>query len=195
MRGLRRVHVACADAHRAERVLATLRAAGARDLEVRGSIPLPDALDPDPPERRGRSKVLPAAICGGLLGGLGAWLIATQTALAYPMVTGGMPLIAPPPVAIVTYEGTAFGLILATVAAVVIEGRLWRRPRPPGPLDGLLTEGWILTSATVPEDAVAEVERRAGALGGDAVVRTVVEVGERTPPDAAQTPDAADTAD
>lgn len=174
MSELRRLHVACSDARRARRALAVLRAAEVVDLEVRGSIPLPDDLDPDPPERRRRSKVLPAAICGALAGGLGAWLIASQTALAYPIPTGGMPLIAPPPVAIVTYEGTALGLVLATVAAVVIEGRLWRRPQPAGPLDGLLAEGWILATAAVPEAALERVGRDVGAVGGRDEVRLVI---------------------
>jgi hypothetical protein len=181
----RRVHVASADAQRARRVLAVLRGAEASEVEVRGSIPLPADLDPEPADARGRSRVLPAALAGALLGGLGAWLIATQTALSYPIHTGGMPLVAGPPVAIVTYEGTALGLILATVAAVVIEGRLWRRARMPEPLDGLLADGWILTHASVPEAALERALRELEAIGGDREVRTAVDA-------AARSPDAAD---
>ncbi|HVS12935.1 MAG TPA: quinol:electron acceptor oxidoreductase subunit ActD [Thermoanaerobaculia bacterium] len=170
-----RLHVASADADRARRALAVLRAAEATEIEVRGSIPLPDDLDPEPPAARGRSKVLPAALAGALAGGLGAWLIASQTALSYPIFTGGMPLVAGPPVAIVTYEGTALGLILATVAAVVLEGRLWRRARVPEPLDGLLADGWILTHASVPETALERAVRALEAIGGPEAVRTAVD--------------------
>jgi len=173
--GRRRLHVACTNAARVRRALAVLRAVEVEELEVRGSIPLPDDLDPDPPERRRRSRVLPAAVGGALAGGFGAWVIASQTALAYPILTGGMPLVAPPPVAIVTYEGTAMGLMLATVAAVVIEGRLWRRPQPPGPLDGLLPEGWIVATAAVAEGEVERVERELAALGDRDAIRLVLE--------------------
>jgi hypothetical protein len=171
----RRLHVACADPPAARRVLAALRDAAASEIEVRGSTPLPDDLDPEPAEQRPRSKVLFAAFGGALLGGLAAWLVATQTALAYPLPTGGMPLVAGPPVAIVTYEGTALGLILATVAAVVIEGGLWRRARAPEPLDRLLADGWILAHASVPEDRLERTVREIEAQGDPTTVRTSVD--------------------
>jgi len=99
-------------------------------IEVRSSAPIEKPL----PLEKKRSWVLLYAFVGALLGGGGAFWLATHSALAYPLPTGGMDIIAGPPIAIVTYEGTALGLILCTVFGVLFEGRLLR-PKTPGALE------------------------------------------------------------
>lgn len=138
------LEVAFAEAAALRAFLAELAGAGVeRDqIEVRSAFPL-DNLENAPPRRR--SLVLPAALLGGLAGGVAAFLLASLTAQAYPLVTGGLPIVAGPPVAIVTYEGTALGVILATVAAVLLQGRLLRRSRA-GALDHHLAEGLMVVS-------------------------------------------------
>ncbi len=70
------------------------------------------------------SRVLWYSLVGGLVGGTSVFLVASLSAKAYPLVTGGMPIVAGPPVGLVTYEGTALGAILATVLGVLLEGRV-----------------------------------------------------------------------
>ena len=105
--------------------LAALREQGVGDeaTEVLSSIPLDRVETP-------RSRVLWFALSGGVLGALAVFLLASLSAMSYPLATGGMAIVAGPPVGLVTYEGTALGAILATVLGVILEARLWRRSRP-----------------------------------------------------------------
>ncbi len=113
-------------------------------IEICSSIPLHQAQSL--PGVRVRSRVPLIAVTGGFLGGLGAFLLATVTAKLYPIVTGGMPIVAFPPVGIITYEGVALGAILATVAGVLLEGRLVRFGHRYSPLNQHVAEGRILLS-------------------------------------------------
>ncbi len=93
----------------------------ASQVEVRSPAPLEDDELPLP---KPKSRVLLFALAGAVLGGLTAFGLAAGTALAYPLPTGGMSIVAGPPVGVVTYEGTALGLILMTVLRVLWEGGL-----------------------------------------------------------------------
>ena len=122
-----------------------------REIEIRSSVPI-----------RGveawcgmllRSRAVLAAVGGALIGGVSGYLVASLTALDYPIVTGGMPIVSPMPVGIITYEFVALGAMLATVGTVFLEGRL--RPRfrvTPGPLDRHVAEGRILVTAPCRDD-------------------------------------------
>ena len=61
------------------------------------------------------------AICGAALGLLGGLSLATITALNYPLVKGGMPIVAPWTVGLITYETTMLGAVQATLAGLLIE--------------------------------------------------------------------------
>lgn len=102
-------------------------APGARVVEVRSSVPLPEDLAELVPTRRSRAHLW--GIAGGAGGALGGWLLALFTATAYPIVTGHMPIVAAPTSGIVVYEGIALGAVLATTLCVLKEGRLARRRR------------------------------------------------------------------
>jgi hypothetical protein len=108
-------------------------------IEVRSSQPIEKPL----PLPSKKSRVLWFALAGALLGGTAAFLMASLTALMYPLPTGGKPILSGPPIAIVTYEGTALGLILCTVLGVLLEGRLVRKSSA-GPLDRQLSDGLYL---------------------------------------------------
>ena len=52
---------------------------------------------------------------------IGGCALATITALNYPLVKGGMPIVAPWTVGLITYETTMLGAVLATLAGLLVE--------------------------------------------------------------------------
>ncbi len=157
-----RIEAAVADEQALRHLLDRLAARVSLDLvEVRSSSPLHHDPIPGPPRRRW---VLWAAITGALVGGAGTFWLAAATAQNYPLVTGGMPILSGPPLGIITYEGTALGLILATLLAVVVRARLLRRV-PPSALAHHLAEGRIVVSLPGEDDGSLErLLHEAGAL-------------------------------
>lgn len=139
------VHAVFASPADAKDALRELAAAGvaAGDIEVRTSIPLPD-LRPAGSEPRTRVPLM--AVLGGLLGGTGAFLLTSLTSQAYPLPTGGMPIVPLPPSGIITFEGVAVGAILCTVGTMLYEGGLLRLRAHPRPLDVHLAAGQIIVS-------------------------------------------------
>ncbi len=71
-----------------------------------------------------RSRLAPAAILGGLAGAIGGAALAALTARTMGLYTGGMPLVAYAPVGIITFAGTAFGAIGATLGTLLWEAGL-----------------------------------------------------------------------
>ena len=118
--------------HSAERGMNALRAAGiAADKIV--------VLAPEPFEEysfaQGERKTrMPwFAALGGLIGGTCGYLLGRYTQTAYPLITGGMPIVAAWPTGIVTYELTMMGAIVTTLitlsdwrAAAQLEARALR---------------------------------------------------------------------
>ena len=92
-----------------------------RDLTVLSSVPYPEGGFGEE-QRPHRLYVFPfvGAACGFAVG----LLLTIGTQLAYPMVTGGKPLLAIPPMLIVLFEATLLGAIVLTVAGVLFESRL-----------------------------------------------------------------------
>jgi hypothetical protein len=91
--------------------------------------------------------------------------------VAYPSITGGMPLVSPWPTAIVTYELTMFGAVMTTVITLLITARLGRRR--PAPYDPEISNGKILIGALDPSDAErADLERRLLSAGAERVKST-----------------------
>jgi hypothetical protein len=105
------------------------------------------------------------ATLGGLVGGVFGYWLARYTQVAYPINTGGMPLVSPWPTAIVTYELTMLGAVIATIIALLITARLARRR--PALYDPEISNGMVLIGVMDPSDATrADLEsqlRRAGA--------------------------------
>ena len=101
------------------------------------------------------------ALCG-LTAGI---LLTSMTQMAYPLVTGGKPILSIPPMAIVTYEGTMLGAILFTVLGILFESRL---PSARTSLyDDRITDGLIGVLVTCEDDQVDRVEQaltQAGAV-------------------------------
>ena len=104
-------------------------------------------------------------IIGALMGLSVALLLTAGTQIAYPMVTGGKPILAFPAMTIIGYEGTLLGAVLFTILGIIFESRL---PRPNlAPYDARITEGYIGLLVTCPEenlDTMDQALRRGSAV-------------------------------
>ena len=102
------------------------------------------------------------AICGFTI----ALLITAGTSIAYPLTTGGKPILSIPPMAIIMYEGSMLGAIIFTVIGIIFESRLPRIFM--GAYSEKITEGHIGVTVTTTEDKTSVAEEaleKAGAEG------------------------------
>jgi hypothetical protein len=133
-----------AEARRAVRAL--LEAGLARDqVSIMSSEPHLEEGEPLTAPRR--TQIGWWVLAGGIAGaGLGFALV-YFTAHAYPIVTGGMPLVPPLTTGIIMYETAAMGAIFFGLARMLWEARLpqWRAPREDYAAE--LADGGILVSA------------------------------------------------
>ena len=131
------------------------------EYEVLTGVPYPEGTfgEAEPKHTLFRWPLM-GAVCGFIIG----LVLTSGTQLAYPLVTGGKPILGIPPMAIIIYEGTMLGAIIFTVIGVVFESRLPRMFM--GAYDTRITEGYIGVTVTTEEDRVGraeEVLREAGA--------------------------------
>ena len=103
---------------------------------------------------------------GAIIGFTLSVFLTAVTQLAYPMVTGGKPILSIFAMLIIMYEMTMLAGVIATVVGIVIESRLPNMK--PGIYDTRITEGWIGVVVTFDDDSkVADAEgvlNNAGAL-------------------------------
>ncbi len=160
--GERWLHAAFTSPADVRDALAQLAAAGVAsgDIEVRSSIPLDHDVRPAGLEISSRAPYM--AVLGGVIGGLAAFALISLTSQAWPLPTGGMPIVPFPTTAVITFEGVAIGAILCTVATVLYECRLPRLGAASGPLDQHLAAGSIIL--TVRSVGTASQEWAAKAL-------------------------------
>ena len=111
--------------------------------------------------------VLP--IVGALMGLSVALLLTAGTQIAYPLVTGGKPILSIPPMTIIMYEGTMLGAIIFTVIGIVFESRLPRLFM--GAYDTRITEGYIGVVVTSSRDRVASAEDLLRGAGAEDIKR------------------------
>jgi hypothetical protein len=107
---------------------------------------------------------------GGAIGLAAAVLLTTGTARAWPLVTGGMPIVAWWPTLIIAFELTMLGAILATVIALLVTARLPARGR--ALYDPAVSDGQILVGVPLDADRSADVVREALERGGPLAVKT-----------------------
>ena len=102
---------------------------------------------------------------GAIIGFTTALFLTTATQAAYPLVTGGKPILALFAMLVILYEMTMLASVIATVIGIIIESRL---PNvKPGAYDPRITEGWIgvvVTSDDDMADKASETLNAAGAL-------------------------------
>ncbi len=133
-----------------------LAAAGYNDseYEVLTGTPYPEGTfgEAEPVHKLFRWPLMGAA-CGFIVG----LLVTAGSQLAYPLVTGGKPILSVPPMAIIMYEGTMLGAIIFAVIGIIIESRLPRIFM--GAYDTRITEGYIGVTVTADESRMEEAEK------------------------------------
>ena len=132
------------------------------DFDVLTGTPYPEgAFGEHVPQHR----LFRFPIFGAMIGFTIAILVTAGTQLAYPLVTGGKPILAIPPMVIITYEMTMLGAVIMTVVGIIFESRLPNLQ--PGIYDPRITEGLIGVVVSCDESRVQEAEqvlRSTGAL-------------------------------
>lgn len=161
------IYALYSDPHAAERAVSSIEAAGIspRDVAVISSQPFEEFEF----GRRDAATPMPwMAAAGGLAGGAGGYLLAALTEKAYPIPTGGMPIVVNWTNGIISYELTMLGAVLATVLTLLVAARLpnWRKQL----YDPEISDGKILVGVVNPaEDSRVEVERRLREAGAQVV--------------------------
>src|SRR5438093_11619888 len=87
---------------------------------------------------------------------VGGCALASFTALAYPLVKGGMPIVAPWTVGLITYETTMLGAVLATLAGLLFELRLPNFRKLP--YDESVVDGGVLLAVKYADQARGSIE-------------------------------------
>jgi Alternative complex III, ActD subunit len=153
----------------AQRAVNGLRAAGVaeRDIMVISSEPFEEY---EFSHRDKANWLFPIASGGGVLGlSLGYWLT-SMTEKAWPLNTGGMPIVAMWPNLIVMFELTMLGGILATVIALFITAVLPRRR--PDLYDTAVSDGYVLVGIDQPPPAPVDAIKGALAAAGGTLNKT-----------------------
>ena len=105
------------------------------------------------------------ALAGAAAGAVGGFLLAAITAMNYPLVKGGMPIVAPWTVGIITYETMMLGAILATLLGFLTEVRLPNLKKLP--YDESIADGGVLLAVQCPNQdrtAIQHTVETAGAI-------------------------------
>jgi Protein of unknown function (DUF3341) len=122
--------------------------------------------EPFIPEKK-PTKLRTWAICGAAIGLIGGFALSTITALNYPLIKGGMPIVAPWTVGLITYETTMLGAVLATLVGLLVELRLPNFKNLP--YDPSVVDGGVVLAVSCPERARGSVETAIGAAGASKV--------------------------
>ena len=107
------------------------------------------------------------ALAGAALGLVGGFSLSTITALNYPLIKGGMPVVAPWTVGLITYETTMLGAVLATLVGLLVELRLPNFKSLP--YDPSVVDGGVVLAVACPDGSRAAVERAVSAAGATRV--------------------------
>ncbi len=141
-----------------------LRADGflATDMTVLTDAPYPEGAFGEASERH-RLYVWPfvGAACGLAVG----LLLTIGTQISYPLVTGGKPILAIPPMINVLYEGTLLGALIMTVIGIIFESRL--PDLSAAPYDPRISQGYfgvLVFRLAGRADMAQRALRRAGAI-------------------------------
>ena len=156
------------DVDRAADAMDSVKAAGFEqgEYEVLTGTPYPEGTfgEAEPVHKLYRFPLIGAA-CGFIV----AILLTAGTQLAYPLVTGGKPILSIPPMTIIIYEGTMLSAILFTVLGILFESRLPRLFM--GAYDTRITEGYIGISVTTKEEKVGAAEDALRTAGAEEIKR------------------------
>ncbi|HEX8184166.1 MAG TPA: quinol:electron acceptor oxidoreductase subunit ActD [Blastocatellia bacterium] len=107
-------------------------------------------------EKESKSRIGLFAIAGGFIGAASAITLTVWTSQSVDLVTGGMQIISPWPFGIITFELTALGAILFTLARMIYESRLARRERD-APYDEAVADGKVALSVNCSDDVTRKL--------------------------------------
>jgi hypothetical protein len=153
----------------AQRAYTGLRRAGVAeaDITVISAEPF-EALEFS---HRDKSMILfRLAAVGGAVGLVAAVLLTRGTSLAWPLVTGGMPIVAWWPNLVIIFEMTMLGAILTTVVSLLVASKLPTFEK--GLYDAEVADGKILVGVPLTGDRSADAVRAALDAGGATSVKT-----------------------
>lgn len=136
----------------------------AESMEVMTSQPIHGA--PFLPDKR-PTKLRTWALAGAAIGLIGGFALSAVTALNYPLVKGGMPIVSPWTVGLITYETMMLGAVLATLVGLLVELRLPNFKSLP--YDPSVVDGGVVLAVACPESARTSVERAVSAAGATKV--------------------------
>jgi hypothetical protein len=151
------------DPERAQQAVDALRSGGTPDGDI--TVISAEPFDEYEFGQRDRRTPMPwLAALGGLVGGGSGYLLSSLAQRAYPISTGGMPIVAHWADGVVTYELTMLGAILMTLLTLLITAHLpdWTARL----YDRAVSDGYILIGVVnPPEESRVEIERRLRAAG------------------------------
>jgi hypothetical protein len=133
-------------------------------MEVMTSQPIHG--EPIIPEKK-PTRLRTWALSGAAAGFLGGASLASITALNYPLVKGGMPIVAPWTAGLITYETTMLGAVLATLIGLLVELRLPNLKDLP--YDSSVVDGGVVLAMSCGESARASVQNVVSAAGATKV--------------------------
>ncbi len=141
----------------AQRAVDALRRAGIADGDI--AILSSEPLEEHEFGQRDRATWMSEiAIMGGAVGLLTAYLLTSLSQRAWPLNTGGMPIVSHWANMVPYFELTMLGIVLATFVTLLITARLPGRVGEP--YDPEIANGKILIGVTTPPDATrSELER------------------------------------
>jgi hypothetical protein len=109
-------------------------------------------------------------IFGAVIGFTVALIITVGTQLAYPLVTGGKPVLSIPPMLVIFYEMTLLFSVIVTVFGALFESRLPKIFM--GAYDErIMTEGYIGVVVSVPIDRIPKAEQILKKSGAESTKR------------------------
>ena len=154
---MKAVYALYADGAAAQRAVDGLRAAGVADKDI-------TVITAQPMEEfefghmNARSPMWSIACLGGVVGLAASTGLLLLGQTSWPIVTGGMPIVAWWPNLIIMFELTMLGAIVATVVALFVSARLLRRR--PALYDPAVSDGQILVGVENPGDrSLSQLER------------------------------------
>jgi hypothetical protein len=133
-------------------------------MEVMTSQPIHG--EPFLPEKK-PTKLRTWALSGAAVGLLGGLSLATITALNYPLIKGGMPIVSPWTVGLITYETTMLGAVLATLVGLLVELGLPNFKKLP--YDPSVVDGGVVLAVSCADGARKSVESAVSAAGATKV--------------------------
>jgi len=153
----------------AERAFTALRRAGVAETNI--TVISSEPFEAFEFSHRDKSMILfRLAGLGAALGLICGVLLTSGTERAWPLVTGGMPIVAWWPNIVITFELTMLGAILTTSVSLLVTARLPTRKR--SLYDPEVSDGKILVGVSLAADRSPDTVRRALDAGGPLAVKT-----------------------